>query len=507
MIETVPRKTFASTFTPSRNKHSCIKSRFVTSKSVLLSVTSARTVCLLPLQISLTHRQISIKTSLRILYAYIRYCSHARESAILASFVNLGQTGRPSRSDSPLLNSMKQNLCYLVVAVLLPQEILAFLPVAHPFFRPSSSNLFLARERGDATTAKSRKRSKVTDPAGPTPQLESDEIEEIDPESVEELRDIRSQSELPHPVPHQPWRRGDTAGCEAPIAAEWRQEAEDLIIKAVAFVGGRVLDVTWFLTQLVVTIDEESMPPRDFLKAEGPVINVQDPSVPRFYDPDDPTPEDIWDDEEDFLYQRETEEEAANAETRRNNLYATKDADDDPDEPHNPDMADGDDAPRLRNVETRDEVAYGVALEEENRFEELEKPIDLDTLQLDKAALSTIANAILDVLGDAEEELQILSRHELILTSPGPVDVLETQRQFDAYRDKDVMVETQDPFNSNRTLKGKLVDRNAMDLIINKKGRMVTIPLNFVKCVRLPPHELNKEYDAGEIEAYEEELE
>jgi ribosome maturation factor RimP len=124
--------------------------------------------------------------------------------------------------------------------------------------------------------------------------------------------------------------------------------------------------------------------------------------------------------------------------------------------------------------------------EEQERNEELEKPLDLDTMVIDTAALSTVAKAILDALETVEEELQILERHELILTSPGASDVLETQRQFNAYRGFDVIVETVDPFESNRTLKGKLVDRNAMDLVINKKGRMVTVPLNFVKCVRLP---------------------
>lgn len=113
------------------------------------------------------------------------------------------------------------------------------------------------------------------------------------------------------------------------------------------------------------------------------------------------------------------------------------------------------------------------------------------TLDLDTAGLSTIAEAIISALEIHEEELQILGRHELVLTSPGPHDVLETQRQFDAYRGCDVVVQTQDPFESNRTLKGKLVDRNSMDLLINKKGRLVTIPLNFVACVRLPPHELD----------------
>jgi ribosome maturation factor RimP len=131
-------------------------------------------------------------------------------------------------------------------------------------------------------------------------------------------------------------------------------------------------------------------------------------------------------------------------------------------------------------------MAVGIAEQERDRFLESEQPMDIETIKIDTAGLSTIAQTILDALEEYEDELEILSRHELILTSPGPPDVIETQRQFDAYRGTYVIVETEDPFNSNRTLKGTLVDRNSMDVMINKQGRLVTIPLNFVKCVRLP---------------------
>jgi ribosome maturation factor RimP len=104
-----------------------------------------------------------------------------------------------------------------------------------------------------------------------------------------------------------------------------------------------------------------------------------------------------------------------------------------------------------------------------------------------RGALSTIAHAIMEELKLVEEDLQILERHEIILTGPGKPHVLETQRQFDAFVGHEVLVETRDPFESNRTLQGKLVDRNTMDVIINKEGRMVTIPYAFVHRVKLPP--------------------
>lgn len=90
---------------------------------------------------------------------------------------------------------------------------------------------------------------------------------------------------------------------------------------------------------------------------------------------------------------------------------------------------------------------------------------------------------------DVESQLRILSRHDVILTSPldNPV-VLDSQKEFDAARDLDVYVETRDPWGSNRVLGGKLVDRNAMDVIINQdnSGRMVTIPNSMIFQVLLP---------------------
>lgn len=74
----------------------------------------------------------------------------------------------------------------------------------------------------------------------------------------------------------------------------------------------------------------------------------------------------------------------------------------------------------------------------------------------------------------------------------GLVNSFVDLKGFEMLRGSRVIVETRDPFESNRTLKGKLVDRNAMDLMINKKGRMVTVPLNFVKSVRLPAKMSNR---------------
>lgn len=350
--------------------------------------------------------------------------------------------------------------------------------------------LRLAAKKESSSPSKSgRKRSRVVDPDGPTDDAAALQVEEIDTDPL--LEDVQTSEELPRPIPHQPWRRGDTAGCEAPIAAQWRSQAEDIIRKAASTVGGRVLDVTWYLTQVVVTLDEEMLP-SDMLKSRGPVIEILQKSAPLYADPNDPNPDDL-DANESVVFQYNTPEEAAAAAQRRQMTYATKDSDDPMDETHIPDQELMDpEVPLYVNEETRDMVALKETEDALTQDEDEEKPLDLETIRIDTAALSIIARAILDALEGYEDELRILSRHELILTSPGASDVLETQRQFNAYRGFDVIVETQDPFDSNRVLTGKLVDRNSMDLVINKKGRMVTIPLNFVKCVRLPPAKREK---------------
>jgi ribosome maturation factor RimP len=221
----------------------------------------------------------------------------------------------------------------------------------------------------------------------------------------------------------------------------------------------------------------------------GPVIDIQDRfEAPQYFDEQNPNPPDIWpDDEPEFLWEKDTETE----EEINKNKWAPKDEDDDDDD-DDEDMMKSEYAPLQATQETREEIA-GYSDEEEADMEMAPVEVtDRDVIGLDTRAISTIARTILDGLEEVEDELNVLSRHEIILTSPGASDVLETQRQFDAYRGFDVIVETVDPWNSNRVLRGKLLERNSMDVIINQKGRMVTIPLNFVKCVRLPPAKREK---------------
>lgn len=305
-------------------------------------------------------------------------------------------------------------------------------------------------------------RSTVEDLDGPSPPEVSDEPEQIDPETILELQDVDSPDDLPTPIPHQPWRKGDMAGCDAPIAAEWRRQAEEIIKQSVEFVGGHVVDVTWFLTAVLVTYDKDVLPSvqdRTLSQYQQAVVEVTRPEAPIFYDPDDPNPEPI-DREEDVLLSPEVEPEVKSPEEKVFDQY--------------------------KYEESRAEISMDATEELQKQHEHTGQPFDVESsLSVDTGALSVIARAILDGLEEHEDELNILARHEVVLASPGPADVLYTQKQFDTHHQHLVAVETQDPFDSNRTLKGRLVDRNAMDVLINVKGRLVTIPQNFVKCVRL----------------------
>ena len=127
--------------------------------------------------------------------------------------------------------------------------------------------------------------------------------------------------------------------------------------------------------------------------------------------------------------------------------------------------------------------------------------------KINTAALSTIAGSVLDALKEREKELQVLSRHEVVLASPSNPMSLDTQKKLDAAIGKRVAVRTHDPWESNRSLYGILVDRNSLDVYINQKGRMVTIPNNFVAGVELMETDhLEDEKDNDDDDDEEEEL-
>lgn len=323
--------------------------------------------------------------------------------------------------------------------------------------------------------------STVVDPDGPTPVQTADPFPEVDLDALPEAH----YDESAHPVPHQPWRRGDTDGCHDPIGAPWRLEAEDIIRDAAGVVGCRVVDVTWYMAKCVISLDESTL--KDVVTyVDGPEVRVAYPDSSdisgHVYDDPDAGTEDELFTEEDEILDYEQYDEDTEYEILRANM------------PVEYDEATGEELPP-REPRSREERVMEMQEEWESRWLDeprTEKPADgLFSHPVDTKALSVVSQAITKALEveDVEERLRILSRHDVILTSPlGNPCILDSQSEFDAARDLDVYVETRDPWGSNRVLGGKLVDRNALDVIINQdnSGRMVTIPNSMIHQVLLP---------------------
>lgn len=359
--------------------------------------------------------------------------------------------------------------------------------------------------------------SKVSDPSGPTIEAEPEEFPEVDYDSIPEAH----YDEAKIPIPHQPWRRGETAGCEDPIDAEWRKEAERMIKMGVQASGGTYIDTTWYLTTVVVTIGMEfqGMPP-DLMREGGPEIRIDTSSKPMYYDPDDPDPKDIdfEEDQETPVFERDVEAEQAIA----NRTYAKADPDEGEDDtPESLGLDPEGEAPLYVDKEFREDLALRASELRMLRNTKMDDPVDWDDMfwfdkvgpehkkfygeKVNTAALSQIAGNILEALKEREDELQILSRHEVVLASPSNPRAVDTQKKFDAAIGKRVVVRTHDPWESNRSLFGVLVDRNTLDVYINQKGRLVTIPNNFVSGVELVLTEEEEEELEREEEALMEE--
>jgi len=363
-----------------------------------------------------------------------------------------------------------------------PVPLLAFTPQCRPLhshYSPTSSSLHAAGSKKKSKTPFSP--STVVDPDGPIPILEPDPFPEVDLDSLPEAH----FDEDDHPVPHQPWRRGDTDGCHDPISAPWRLQAESIISDAAMLVGCKVVDVTWYMAKCVISLDESSFP-NVVSYVDGPEVRVMYPdesdvSGHVYQDPEAGTEDEMFTEEDELLdyeqYDEDTEYEILKA-----NM------------PQEHDEATGEELPP-REPRSREERMMEMEEEWESRWlnePRTEKPGDgMFSHPVDTKALSVVSQAITKALEEeeVEEALQILSRHDLILTSPlGNPCILDSQKEFDAARDLDVYVETRDPWGSNRVLGGKLVDRNAMDVIINQdnSGRMVTIPNSMIHQVLLP---------------------
>lgn len=361
----------------------------------------------------------------------------------------------------------------------------------------------------DSSTTSSKKKkfppSTVIDTAGPTPIFDPRDVTIMN--NVDEIPGIKEFDRISdmdnNPISYQTWRRGTTNGCEDPITAEWRIKAEESIYKSVLLVGGTVLDITWYLTTCLITIDDLNLPEFDYTKSYGPVIDIIEPTLPQYSDPNDPEPVDIWDDEDDILYDRT--DVTTQKGLKQTPSYATYDSELDQDDIFNNDeenpsvvrkqveerMKNEKQDPKKRSTdrydvdhlehklnndllpnqagnndmislymdqETRDDIANLHVDEQKLKYDESEHPIiDLETsIYVNTNSISIIGDAILRSLQLIENEVNVLNRHEIILSGPTPdSSIIETQKQFNQYRNHFIIVQTIDPFQSNRILKGK----------------------------------------------------
>lgn len=345
----------------------------------------------------------------------------------------------------------------------------------------SSSN-----NRQQRRASSSSSSSTVIDPHGPTPHREPDPFPEIDLDSLPEAHYDPDN----HPIPHQPWRRGDTDGCHDPINAPWRLEAESIIVDAAHLVGCHIVDITWYMAKCVISLDTKSLNTNVVPYVDGPEVRIvypdsSDISGHVYIDPEAGSDDEMFT-EEDELLDYEQYDEDTEYEILKSSM------------PIEYDESTGMELPP-REPRSRVERVMEMQEEYESRYMEsessrYEKPNGGDGLfshPVNTKALSVVSQAIVRALSeeDVEHRLSILSRHDIVLTSPldSPV-VLDSQKEYDAARNLDVYVETRDPWGSNRVLGGKLVDRNAMDVIINQEnsGRMVTIPNSMIHQVLLP---------------------
>jgi len=356
--------------------------------------------------------------------------------------------------------------------------------------------------------------SKISDPSGPTVEVEPEVFPEVEYDSLPEAN--YDESNIPNPV--QPWRRGETVGCEDPLDAEWRKEAERMIEMGVQIVGGTYIDTTWYLTSVVITVgmDFQAMK-TDLLREGGPEIRIDTTSKPMYYDPDDPKPDaiDFEEDQDIPVFERDLEADQAIA----NRTYAKADIDaGESDTPESLGLDPEDDMPLYVDKEFREDLALRASELRALRETKTDDPVDWDDMfwfdksgpehkkyygqKVNAAALSTIAGSVMDALKEREDELQVIARHEIVLASPSNPRALDTQKKLDAAIGKRVAVRTHDPWESNRSLYGILVDRNTLDVYINQKGRLVTIPNNFVAGVEL----MMSEEEEEELEEEEEAL-
>ena len=72
-----------------------------------------------------------------------------------------------------------------------------------------------------------------------------------------------------------------------------------------------------------------------------------------------------------------------------------------------------------------------------------------------------------------DDDLRVLARHGVEVTSPGASDLITTQAAFEAFKGFDVTARTLNPIEGGeeRVIEGRLQERTTTDVVINVKGR------------------------------------
>lgn len=110
--------------------------------------------------------------------------------------------------------------------------------------------------------------------------------------------------------------------------------------------------------------------------------------------------------------------------------------------------------------------------------------------------LHSVHGSIYEKLELVDEELQFLSRFELLVASPGIGDTLRSDRDFETFKGFPVMISTSEIFKKKTLFEGTLVRRDEDSVTLSMKGRIVEIPRKIVAQVKLP----KSQYEPTDVE-------
>jgi len=110
--------------------------------------------------------------------------------------------------------------------------------------------------------------------------------------------------------------------------------------------------------------------------------------------------------------------------------------------------------------------------------------------------LESVHRQIYEEMELREEELDFVNRFELMIASPGVSDCLRNDRDFVSFKGFVVTVSTTEEFKKRLQFEGSLIERSDEHVVVSLKGRIVKVPRELVKSVRLP----KARYESGDSE-------